>query len=100
MKQTLEAEIESFVESFGSKELCAFFKDVFPLFELYNVEEDDDWVKDTVGELNVKNVRLIRTVYLMSKIAENHAGKLCLINMNFKNLWKRLCVNAAEEIVN
>jgi len=98
--KTLESEIESFVESFGCKELQCFFRDVFPLFELYNIEEEDDWVKDIVGASDVQNVRLIRTVYLMSKIAENHAGRLCLMNLNFKNLWKRMqCVNAAEETV-
>jgi len=67
-----------------------FTLDVFPLFELYNIEEEDDWVKDSVGASDVHNVRLIRTVYLMSKIAENHAGRLCLMNLNFKNLWKRM----------
>ena len=88
--KTIESEIEKFVKSYGCKELTQFIEDVFPLFELYNIEEEDDWVKEAVGELNAQNVRLIRTVYLMSKIAENHAGRLCLMNMNFKNLWKRM----------
>lgn len=97
--KTLESEINKFLESWGSKEMTSFLHDIIPLFELYDVDEEDDWVRDAVGESNLQNVRLIRTVYLMSRIAEFHAGKLCIINMNFKNLWKRMqCVNAAEEI--
>lgn len=99
-KQTLEEDINRFIEFWGCKELASFMKDVFPLLELYDVDENDDWVKDVVGESNLRNVRLIRTVYLMSKFAEFHAGKLCLINMNFKNLWRKMeCANAAEETV-
>lgn len=97
--KTLESEINKFLESWGSKEMTSFLHDIIPLFELYDVDEEDDWVRDAVGESNLQNVRLIRTVYLMSRIAEFHAGKLCIINMNFKNLWKRMqCVNAAGEI--
>lgn len=97
--KTIEEEIEKFIEFYDCKELSAFFKDVFPLFELYNVEEEDDWLEELVGESNARNVRLIRTVYLMSIIAENHVEKFYLINRNFKKLWKRMqCVNAAGEI--
>lgn len=67
-----------------------FLRDIIPLFELYDVEDEDDWVKEAVGEENERNVRLIRTVYLMSKIAENHSGSLASIRMNFKEIWKRI----------
>ncbi len=91
-KQTLEEEINHFLERWDYKEQIQFLKDVIPLVELYNVDEDDDWVEKAVGGdiENVRNVRLIRTVYLMSKLAEFHAGKLCMINIEFKNLWKRI----------
>ena len=55
--------------------MCKFIEDVFPLLELYDEDEDDDWVKKEVGEENTRNVRIIRTVYLISKFAERHAGK-------------------------
>ena len=89
-KKTLEEEINLFLESWGSKEMIDFLDDVIPLFELYNVDDKDDWVKDEVGKENERTVRLIRTVYLVSRIAEFHAGKLCLANMRFKNLWERM----------
>lgn len=89
-KRSLEQDINSFLEIWDCKQLTSFLKDIIPLFELYDVDEEDDWVKDAVGEANERNVRLIRTVYLVSKIAENHAGKLASIKMNFKDIYKRM----------
>lgn len=89
-KKTLEQEINEFLESWDCKQLTSFLRDIIPLFELYDVEDEDDWVKEAVGEENERNVRLIRTVYLVSKIAEFHAGKLCTIKINFKDLYKRM----------
>ncbi len=91
-KKTIEQEINDFLESWDCKQQIAFLRDIIPLFELYDVEDEDDWVEKKVGgdEENVRNVRLIRTVYLVARIAEFHAGKLCSINVNFRNLWKRM----------
>lgn len=89
-KKFIEEEIELFLEIWGCKEMVSFLKDIIPLFELYDVDEEEDWVRDKVGEDNLKNVRLIRTVYLMSKIAETHGGKLAILKVNFKDLYKRL----------
>ncbi len=91
-KKTLEEEINSFLETWDCKQLTNFLRDIIPLFELYDVEDEDDWLEEAVGgdEENVRTVRLIRTVYLVSRIAEFHAGKLCTINVNFRNLWKKM----------
>ena len=70
--------------------MIAFLRDIIPLFELYDVEDENDWVKNAVGEEDERNVRLVRTVYLMSKIAEFHAGKLCSLKIHFKDLWQRM----------
>lgn len=89
-KKTLEEDINSFLEMWDCKQLTTFLRDIIPLFELYDVEDETDWLKEAVGESNERNVRLIRTVYLVSIIAENHAGILCSIKMNFKNIFKRM----------
>lgn len=70
--------------------MCDFLRDIIPLFDLYDVEDDSDWVKDAVGEEDLQNVRLIRTVYLVSRIAEFHAGVLASLKINFKDLYKRM----------
>lgn len=89
-KKTIEQEINEFLEKWDCKQLTLFVNDIIPLLQLYDVDEEDDWVRDSVGEDNLRNVRLIRTVYLISKIAENHSAALCSTKMNFRNIFKRL----------
>lgn len=89
-KKDIETEINEFLNYFDCQKLTSFLRDIIPLFELYDVEDENDWVKEAVGEENERNVRLIRTVYLMSKIAENHSGALASIRVNYKDLWRRL----------
>ena len=89
-KKTLEEEINEFLGYWDANKMCDFLRDVIPLFELYDLEDEGDWVTDAVGEEDERNVRLIRTVYLVSRIAEFHAGKLCEIKMTFKDLWKKM----------
>ncbi len=89
-ERNLEQEINDFLEKWDVNQLCAFVKDILPLIELYNVEENDDWVKDAVGKDEVDNVRLIRTVYLISKIADAHAAALFNIKARFKDIHKRM----------
>ena len=91
-KRPLDQEINEFLQEWDSKRLISFLQDTIPLFELYDVQDEGDWVEDVVGgdAETVRNVRMIRTVYLISRIAEFHAGKLCLINIRFKNLWQRM----------
>lgn len=89
-KKTIEEEINLFIDKWDLVQMNQFLKDLGPVFQLYDVDEENDWVKEAVGEDGFVTVRFIRTVYLISKIANNHAGRLCLMNVEFKNLWKRL----------
>ena len=89
-KKTIEEEINEFLEVFGKNDLSNLLNDILPLIELYNVDDDNDWVKDAVGKEDCKNVRLIRTVYLVSWFCEMHVTKLCSVRAQFKDLWKRL----------
>lgn len=90
MKKNIEHELNEFLEEWDVQKLVAFLKDIMPLCELYNVSEDDDWVKDIVGEDGHKDIRLLRTMYLMSKIAENHSGKLATLRSKFPRLYERM----------
>jgi hypothetical protein len=89
-KKDINEEINDFLASWDCDRMISFLREIIPLFELYDVEDENDWVKDAVGEENERNVRLIRTVYLMSRIAEFHSGRLCNLNVRFKHLWKRM----------
>jgi HJR/Mrr/RecB family endonuclease len=89
-KKTVEQEINEFVELWDAKTLVSFLECTMHLTELYSVEKDFDWVEKEVGKHQTSTIRLIRTVYLISKLADVHAGKLATIKARFKNLWQRL----------
>lgn len=89
-KHSVDVDIHRFLELWPRETLVSFLSDVVKLFELYNVDDQDDWVADEVGQENVQNVRFIRTVYLISRIAELHAGKLCKIKIELKELYRRM----------
>lgn len=89
-KKPLDEVINDFLDYWDCEKNMAFLTDIIPLVELYNVEEVSDWLKESVSEEDLNNVRLIRTVYLISKIASLHAGKLCKIGVEFRDLWKRI----------
>jgi hypothetical protein len=90
MKLTVEDEINGLLHMFRKEDLSCLLTDVLPLLELYNVADDNDWLRDAVGEDDSKNVRLIRTVYLLSWFAERNVSKLASIKVHFKGLWKRI----------
>jgi hypothetical protein len=90
VKKNLEQQINEALEVWNCKQMVAFLRDIIPLFELYDVEDEDDWVKDAVGEENERNVRLIRTVYLVSKIAEFHAGALVSFKVKFPKIYLKM----------
>lgn len=91
MKKPIENVLSEAMLFFDSKNLIDLLTDIFPLSHLYDIADDEsDWVIEEVGEENEPNVRLIRTLYLISKIADNHAGKLSLFKCKFPGLFKRL----------
>jgi hypothetical protein len=85
-------ETEEFIEHFGIQGVQALIKEVYEFYELYDVDEIDDWVAHYVkGDAeNVRNVRMIRSVYLVSRMAEFLSGKLVLVKTKFPNFYKRL----------
>lgn len=89
-KKDLQQEINEFLEVFDVNTLISFLECTIPLTELYDVEENADWVEDYVGKDQVSTIRMIRTVYLISKLSEKSGGKLATVRARFPNLWKRL----------
>jgi hypothetical protein len=89
-KYTLEEQINQFLHDFDAEDLCFFMKHVIPLFHLYNIDDENDWVEAEVGADNAQSVRVVQTVYLISRIAEYHAGKFCRLKTTHKNLWRKL----------
>ncbi len=91
-KKDLNQTINDALDDWDCKQMIAFLRDIIPLFELYDVEDEDDWVEKEIGggEENVRSVRLIRTVYLVSRIAEFHTGKLVSFKCKYPGLHKKM----------
>jgi hypothetical protein len=84
---TIEEQINEFLLYLDKNKLQNFILDVLPLFELYDIEENADWVAEIVGDDAADKIRLIRTVYLMSKIAALHGPTLKNLDKRFRNLY-------------
>ena len=89
-KKDIQQEINEFLELFDIKTLISFLECTIPLTELYDVEENKDWVEDYVGKDQASTIRIIRTVYLISKLADTNGGKFATVKVRFANLWRRL----------
>jgi hypothetical protein len=89
-KKDLQQEINEFLEVFDVNTLISLLECIIPLRELYDVEENADWVENYVSKDQVSTIRIIRTVYLISKLAETSSGKLATVRAKFGNLWRRL----------
>lgn len=95
-KKNLDELIDEFLDVWDRQQMVDFFRDVIPIIELYDVDEENDWLKDAVGEKDLKNVRLLRTVYLLSKLCDFHVAKMLTITLKFKGLWRKMEFEANE----
>jgi hypothetical protein len=86
----VEEEINLFLETWDYMKMKKFFEMISPLVDLYEVDENEDWLEEQVGKENRDNVRLIQTVYLMSKIVEDFSQPFCKLKMDHPKLWKRM----------
>lgn len=89
----IDKEINAFLTEWDAKTFAAFLKDVLPVVEMYDVDDSGKLTVDHLVEGDQHHrdtVIMVRTVYLMSRIADFHAGKLLSLRVAFKGLWKRL----------
>lgn len=89
-EKPVEELIEKAVNFWDVKKVIHMLTDFKEIYELFNVDENEDWVRDVVGEEDLSNIRLIRMIYLLSKIADYHASDLVLFKMKFPRLWENM----------
>lgn len=89
--KSLEQELNDFMDVWHKEKVASLLKDIIPFFELFHVEkESEEDFEEYKDEPYEAQVRILRTVYLLSRLAHTHAGDLCMMNVNFKNLWARM----------
>lgn len=89
-KKTIHEEVNEILDIVNVDCINLFFKELYYLFELFDVDEKDDWVEKLVGKDNVREVRLIRACYIVSRMAEHFSSKFCSVKAHHPNFWKRL----------
>ena len=89
-EKDIEDEILAFMDTWNKTYLEELLRRTIPLYELYDIEDDSDWVEEEVGQQNVRNVRFVRTAYLISKLCDFLGPRIATTNMRHANLWKKL----------
>lgn len=96
-KLSLEDEINEMLKVVHGDFVHDFFEELYLIFNIFNVTEDDDWVKVLVGEENFREVRLISSIYIFSRMAERFSSKFSQIKSHFPEFWKRLEVYVKDK---
>jgi hypothetical protein len=89
-KKTIEDEINEIIQIFDCNAAVGLFQEIQELLHLYDVSEDSDWVEALVGEENTDQVRLVRTCYIASRMAEKFSSVFCSIKIRHPKFWERL----------
>lgn len=82
--KTIDDRISDFLRDFDIDDMSFFLElmgEIWGTFENYTSDEPDD---------NHVKMKLIRSVYLISRLADEYGTKLFSIKCNHKGLWKRL----------
>lgn len=82
-------EMSEILGIYNCDKFIQLIEDIHELVVLYNVDDNDDWVRDIVGEDNTRNVRLARTAILLSRLADNHHRLLRRIHRVAPGFWQR-----------
>lgn len=98
---SISEQSKGILQVFGPHELMEFITDVWDLFELYDVDEEDDVELDRQHGGSFREVRLARTAITLSKVADKHAKAFKKINSRYPDFWKEChCIAASMEEAN
>ena len=90
-KKDVKSQINEVLEVWDLEQQEKFIKDIVPILDLYyDIGKDMELFDKEDEAVNAATVRLVRSAYLLSKIAENHSAKIATIKMVAPNLWKKM----------
>lgn len=82
-------EMSKIMGIYNCDKFIQLIEDIYEIILLYDVDEDVDWVKDKVGEEDLRDVRIARTAYLLSRLADHHANHLKKVHRAAPGFWHR-----------
>jgi len=98
MAKDIQFQINEFLEVWNLEQQEKFLRDVIPIFEMYyQIDKEGDIFERAETAQDAATVRLLRSVYLISKLAEYHAAKLATVRMQWPRLWKKM-ENASDQL--
>jgi hypothetical protein len=89
-KRTPEEEINAFLEIWGTDDLLNLLEEISLVFETFYMENTDSPILEGKTDEEIANIRIVRSVYLISKIAELYGGKFCMTKMKVPRLYEKL----------
>lgn len=91
-KKTVEEQINEAMFDWAGQPLIEFLRDCIALFKLWDIDDENDWVEEAVGgdDDNVRTVRLVRTVYILSQIAEKNTGRFVSLKTKYPKLCEKM----------
>src|ERR1700722_16802691 len=92
--KTLETEVNDAINFWGIDKHTDFLEDILHILEIYGFQTKE-WIDLPMEEEQI-TVRLIETIYMISKIADKHAGALASFKMTFPKLHERMEKIVAE----
>lgn len=86
---SINEQAKGILQIFGPHELMEFITDVQDLFELYDLDEEQDRLLDEEYSGNLREIRLARTAITLSKVADKHCKAFKKINSRYPDFWKK-----------
>jgi len=86
-KCSMQDKINSVLSVIGPEELYTLMEIGNEMFHLYDVDAEHDWVDRGQGPEDARTIRLTRTAYLLSKMADLFATPLKKIHRANPNCW-------------
>lgn len=90
----LSAQATCILNTFGTEELTEFIRETAELYELLHMtaEEELEFAADKFeGNLrDAREVKLLRTIYLLSKLIDRHHKSFKKIYTHYSGFWKLL----------
>lgn len=88
--KNIEQELIEFFKLWDFESLSELVRDLIPIVELYDARIEKDEIAEFVQDQDKQNVILLRTSYLLSKIADRHTGILSKTKIRHPGFYKRL----------
>lgn len=88
--EQLEKNIQKFFEVWDFEQMNDLARFFIEFLEVFELDKDLDWEKEVLQNEDKRNVKIIRCVYIILKLADLYSGKLLCTKAEFKNLWKKL----------